>query len=89
MGPGLEVSGQYRYCGSGGISAGTQQWWWVGIPPLRPFIDDVVGIAERVYLVAMFYNNQDVLPFWTEQMTRFIYYVGTVESRISRLVDTR
>ncbi|KZV83271.1 hypothetical protein EXIGLDRAFT_843108 [Exidia glandulosa HHB12029] len=33
--------------------------------------------GQRVFLVAMFHDNHDVLPFWTEQMTRLIYFLGT------------
>ncbi|EJD44928.1 hypothetical protein AURDEDRAFT_114248 [Auricularia subglabra TFB-10046 SS5] len=39
--------------------------------------------GEHVYLVAMFHNNADVLPFWKEQMTRVIYYLGTKNVYVS------
>ncbi|KAJ7050657.1 cryptococcal mannosyltransferase 1-domain-containing protein [Mycena amicta] len=32
--------------------------------------------GEKVYIAAMFYNNGGVLPYWIQQTTRLIHYLG-------------
>lgn len=44
-----------------------------------------LGNGEKVYIVAMFHNNADLIPFWTTQMTRLIYYLGTKNVYVSIL----
>ncbi|EJD37736.1 hypothetical protein AURDEDRAFT_72858 [Auricularia subglabra TFB-10046 SS5] len=34
------------------------------------------GNGEKVFIAALFYNNADILPHWTRQMTRVIQYMG-------------
>ncbi|KAF7292905.1 hypothetical protein MIND_01189600 [Mycena indigotica] len=31
---------------------------------------------EKIYIAAMFYNNEGVLPYWITQTTRLIHYLG-------------
>ncbi|EJD44935.1 hypothetical protein AURDEDRAFT_125002 [Auricularia subglabra TFB-10046 SS5] len=43
----------------------------------------IVFDVENVYIVAMFHDNADLIPFWTSQMTRLIYYLGTKHVYVS------
>ncbi|KIY67924.1 glycosyltransferase family 69 protein [Cylindrobasidium torrendii FP15055 ss-10] len=35
------------------------------------------GNGEKIFIAAMFFNNERVLPYWTEEMTKVIKYLGT------------
>ncbi|KAH7104950.1 cryptococcal mannosyltransferase 1-domain-containing protein [Auriculariales sp. MPI-PUGE-AT-0066] len=43
------------------------------------------GKGEKIFLAAMFHQNEPVLPFWIEQMNRVIQWVGTDNIYISIL----
>jgi len=34
--------------------------------------------TDKIYLTALFHDNEHVLPFWTEQMNRLILFLGKV-----------
>jgi hypothetical protein len=34
--------------------------------------------AEKIFIAAMFRDNEAVLPYWIREMTKFIYYAGPV-----------
>ncbi|KAF7346766.1 hypothetical protein MSAN_01815100 [Mycena sanguinolenta] len=35
------------------------------------------GTGEKIYIAAMFYNNEVVLPYWVREVTKLINYLGT------------
>ncbi|KAF9000027.1 hypothetical protein BDZ89DRAFT_1079471 [Hymenopellis radicata] len=35
------------------------------------------GNGEKVFIGAMFYNNQKVIPYWSDEMIKLIKYLGT------------
>ncbi|KAJ6454202.1 cryptococcal mannosyltransferase 1-domain-containing protein [Mycena sanguinolenta] len=35
------------------------------------------GTGEKIYIAAMFYNNEGVLPYWITEVTKTIKYLGT------------
>jgi len=43
------------------------------------------GKGEKVFIAAMFHRNEDVLPFWIEQMNRVIHWIGTDNVYVSVL----
>lgn len=42
------------------------------------FLWTEVACTEKVFIAALFYNSQEILPRWTDEMTRVIHYIGTV-----------
>ncbi|KAK7044368.1 cryptococcal mannosyltransferase 1-domain-containing protein [Favolaschia claudopus] len=34
------------------------------------------GTGEKIYIAAMFYNNAGVLPYWIQEITKLIHYLG-------------
>ncbi|KAJ7142006.1 cryptococcal mannosyltransferase 1-domain-containing protein [Mycena crocata] len=34
------------------------------------------GTGEKIYIAAMFYNNDNLLPYWITEVTKVIYYLG-------------
>lgn len=36
--------------------------------------------TEKVFIGAMFYNNQQIIPYWSEEMIKIIKYLGTVST---------
>lgn len=46
-----------------------------------PFIH---SFSEKIFIGAMFYNNEKIIPYWTERMVKVIRYLGTV--RLNRFV---
>ncbi|KAJ6479530.1 cryptococcal mannosyltransferase 1-domain-containing protein [Mycena vitilis] len=34
------------------------------------------GAGEKIFIAAMFYNNADVVPYWTTEITKLIHYLG-------------
>ncbi|PFH49771.1 glycosyltransferase family 69 protein [Amanita thiersii Skay4041] len=51
----------------------------------RPLVERAVhfprsqgyGNGEKVFLAAMFYNNERIIPYWSKQIIKFIHYIGT------------
>ncbi|KAF7342341.1 hypothetical protein MVEN_01822700 [Mycena venus] len=41
------------------------------------------GTGEKIFIAAMFHNNGDVLPYWINQMTKLIHYLGPASVSIS------
>ncbi|KAJ7596535.1 cryptococcal mannosyltransferase 1-domain-containing protein [Mycena floridula] len=41
------------------------------------------GNGEKVFIAAMFYNNEPILPYWTSQMLRVVDYLGKENAFIS------
>jgi len=38
----------------------------------------LTSAAEKVFIAAMFHDNEDVLPYWTDEIVKVIHYLGTV-----------
>ncbi|KAF7334689.1 Glycosyltransferase family 69 protein [Mycena venus] len=34
------------------------------------------GKGEKIFIAAMFYNNAPVIPYWTQEITKLIHYLG-------------
>ncbi|KAJ6589621.1 cryptococcal mannosyltransferase 1-domain-containing protein [Mycena capillaripes] len=37
---------------------------------------DGYGSGEKIFIAAMFFNNADVVPYWTTEITKLIHYLG-------------
>ncbi|KAK0240793.1 hypothetical protein EDD85DRAFT_1019744 [Armillaria nabsnona] len=47
------------------------------------------GSGEKVFIDAMFYNNEQVVPYWCNEVIKLIQYLGTISSfHITRVART-
>jgi hypothetical protein len=49
--------------------------------PVSLFVIHV--LPDKIFIAAMFFNNGGMLPYWITEITKFIYYVGTVSALTS------
>ena len=42
------------------------------------FRSDLTSPKEKIFITAIFHNNARIMPYWTEQITRVLHYIGTV-----------
>ena len=45
---------------------------------MSPLQSDLINAKEKIFIAAIFHNNARIMPYWTEQITRLLHYIGTV-----------
>jgi len=87
LGPYLWITREYerdwshRDAINDAVANATREGMWPGKGVARrwnPGASSLTSLSERIFVAALFHNNQDVLPHWTEQMKRLSAYIGSV-----------
>lgn len=39
---------------------------------------DATWRTEKIFIAAMFYNNEGIIPYWSDEIVKLIHYLGPV-----------